>query len=142
MSRASVCAGVLSVLFATTTARTAEKALEVTASCERKMAKGRVLCEVELEAATGRIAWADVVVRQAPPFAPPLRSRVAMTEARVRTDRRIRIPVALVATTTGRGMVVLQARAALCEGPAARELCRAVSEDVTTELVVGADVEH
>jgi hypothetical protein len=120
----------------------AEPAMTVTASCERKPAKGRVTCEVELEA-VGRIAWADVLVTAAPSFAPPLRSRVSMAEARVRTDKRVRIPVSLVATATGRGTVEMRGRATVCERPeGAGETCRPVSSAVTAELVVGTDVER
>jgi hypothetical protein len=116
---------------------------EVTVSCERKAAKGRVICEAELESATGRIAWADVVVMSSPPFAEPLRARIGMTDARARTEHRVRIPVAFVATTTGRGTVSLRARAALCEkGDAAEETCRPISKDGTAEMIVGTDVER
>lgn len=124
-------------------AATASPGLAVTASCERKPSKGRVTCEVEIEADAGRIVWADVVVTRAPPFAPPLRARVSMTEARSRTGRRIRIPVSLVATTTGRGTVNLRARATLCEGTEAGDgPCRPATRDVAAELVVGTDVER
>jgi hypothetical protein len=117
--------------------------MQVSASCERKAARGRVTCEVELEVATGRVAWADVVVVSAPAFAPPLRSRVGMGDARTRTERRVRIPVAFVATGTGRGTVVLRSRAAVCEaGERGAETCRAASVDAQAELVVGVDIER
>jgi hypothetical protein len=118
--------------------------VEVVASCERKATKGRVICDVELEAANARIAWADVVVIGAPAFAPPLRSRVGITDARSRTDRRVRLPVALIATSQGRGTVSMRARAVLCTvtAPGASETCRAATKEVSTELVVGTDVEH
>jgi hypothetical protein len=117
---------------------------EVVASCERKATKGRVICDVELEASSARIAWADVVVTGAPPFAPPLRSRVAITDARSRTDRRVRLPVALIATSQGRGIVSMRARAVLCaaNAPGATETCRPATKDVSAEIVVGTDVEH
>jgi hypothetical protein len=132
---------VLAVLGVTGPA-SASPAITVTASCERKPAKGRVTCEVELEA-VGRIAWADVLVTAAPPFAPPLRSRVSMAEARARTDKRIRIPVSLVATSTGRGTVEMRGRATVCEATDGKgEVCRPVSSAVSAELVVGTDVER
>jgi hypothetical protein len=119
-------------------------AIDVTASCERKAAKGRVICDVEIEAAAGRIAWADVVVTGAPAFAPPLRSRVGMADARSRTERRVRLPVALVATSLGRGTVSMQARAVFCVSltAGASETCRPVSKAVSAEIVVGTDIEH
>src|SRR5260221_1406592 len=112
-------------------------------SCERKATKGRVICDVELEAQQGRIAWADVVVVEAPRFAPPLRSRVGIADARSRTDKRVRLPVAFLATAQGRGAVGMRARAVVCranEGGA--EACRPVTKDVTAEIVVGTDVQR
>ena len=118
--------------------------IEVVASCERKATKGRVICDVELEAASARIAWADVIVTGAPAFAPPLRSRVSITDARSRTDKRVRLPVALIATSLGRGTVSMRARAVLCvpSSPGATETCRPSTKDVTAEIIVGTDVEH
>jgi hypothetical protein len=117
--------------------------LDVSASCERKATKGRVLCDVDLEAADGRIAWADAVVTGAPAFAPPLRSRVGMADARSRTERRVRLPVAFVATSQGRGIIAMRARAVLCRAtPGAPETCRPAVRDVSAEIVVGANVEH
>jgi hypothetical protein len=118
--------------------------LEVSASCERKATKGRVLCDVELESAESRIAWADVVVISAPPFAPPLRSRIGLADARARSDRRVRLPVALVAMSLGRGTVAMRARAVLCRGasPGAAETCTATTKDASAEIIVGTDVEH
>jgi hypothetical protein len=118
--------------------------LDVTASCERKATKGRVLCDVDLEAREGRIAWADAVVTDAPPFAPPLRSRVGLADARSRTERRVRLPVAFIATSQGRGTIALRARAVLCRAatPGDAETCRPATRDVSTEIIVGANVEH
>jgi len=124
--------------------RDAPPSLDVNASCERKATKGRVLCDVELEAASSRIAWADVVVTSAPAFAPPLRSRIGMADARARSDRRVRLPVALVATSLGRGTVAMRARAVLCSAAAAGavETCLPAVKDVSAEIIVGTDVEH
>jgi hypothetical protein len=120
----------------------AARAIEVTLTCERKPAKGRVICDVEIETATGRIAWADVVVVEAPAFAPPLRSRVAMADARSRAERRVRIPVAFVATAQGRGSVGVRGRAVVCSGPGGdHESCGPTSKEARAELVVGTDVE-
>jgi hypothetical protein len=106
---------------------------DASASCERKSSKGRVLCEVEMEAQSGRLVWADVLVVDAPAFAPPLRSRVGVSDARSRTERRVRIPVAFIATTQGHGTIALRARAVVC---------RPVTKDVSTEIVVGTEVER
>jgi hypothetical protein len=123
-------------------AGSSDRAIEVTATCEHKATKGRVICDVEIEAGQGRIAWADVVVLSAPSFAPPLRSRVAAADARARTPRRVRIPVAFVATAQGRGSVVVRGRAVVCGGPAGAPACGPVSKEAQAELVIGTDIER
>jgi hypothetical protein len=116
---------------------------DASASCERKSSKGRVLCEVEMESRTGRFAWADVVVVEAPAFAPPLRSRVGVADARSRTERRVRIPVAFIATAQGHGTIAFRARAVVClVGDGGQEGCRPVSRDVRAEIIVGTEVER
>jgi hypothetical protein len=122
-------------------AEEAHRQMDVTVTCERKAKKGRVICDVEIEAASGRIAWADVVVVEAPPFAPPLRSRVAMADARSHTERRVRIPVAFVATAQGHGSVEVRGRAVLCSGGEG-ETCGPASKAARADLVVGTDVER
>jgi hypothetical protein len=130
-----------SLVLVATTASSAERRIDVTASCERKAARGRVICDVEVEVRTGRLAWADVVVVTAPAFAPPLRSRIGAADARSRTDTRIRIPVAFVATSQGRGSVAVRARAVVCQAAAdGAETCRTAMKDASAELVVGTDV--
>jgi hypothetical protein len=115
--------------------------MDVTASCEHRAAKGRVLCDVEIEVPSGRIAWADVVVLSVPPFAAPLRSRVSGADARTRTDRRVRIPVAFVATALGRGAVSVRGRAVVCTPGERGESCNPRSGIATAELLVGTDVQ-
>jgi hypothetical protein len=116
-------------------------ATTATASCEHRSTKGRVLCDVELETASGRLAWADVVVVEAPPFAPPLRSRIALGEARSRTDTRVRIPVAFVATREGRGKVRFRARAVVCRPLNGAERCTTEVREAPAEIRVGTDIE-
>jgi hypothetical protein len=113
--------------------------LDVAASCEHKPSKGRVLCDVEFEVPDGRIAWADVIVVQVPPFAKPLRNRVGMLDARSRTDKRIHIPVAFIARDQGHGTVALRGRAVICGPGPAREACAPVAHDLSVELKVGAE---
>lgn len=142
MAPRALLVGLVAPIFGGVAVGAEPRAIDVTATCEHKAAKGRVICDVEIEATGGRIAWADVVVVEAPPFAPPLRSRVALADARARTDRRVRIPVAFVATAQGRGMVTVRGRAVVCTGSAGgHESCGPVSKDAAAELVVGTDVE-
>ncbi|HEX4478156.1 MAG TPA: hypothetical protein VH142_23890 [Polyangiaceae bacterium] len=118
-----------------------EPQVDVSASCEHRATKGRVLCDVEIESARARIAWADVLVVSAPGFAPPLRSRVGIADARSRTDHRVRIPVAFVATEQARGTVTLRGRAVVCETTGA-STCVPVVRTTSVELAVGPDVVH
>lgn len=125
-----------------TQAEDAKAPVDVTASCEHRAAKGRVLCDVELEVTSGRIAWADVVVLGVPQFAAPLRSRVGVADARTRTERRVRIPVAFVATALGRGSVSVRGRAVVCTAGDRGEACSPRAGAATAELLVGTDVQQ
>jgi len=138
MMPASVAAIVCAAGLAAGAAATAPS-LDGTATCERRMATGRVVCELELETPEGRLPWADVTVTAAPPFARPLRSRVALAEARARTERRVRLPVAFVATAPGRGTASFRARAVVCLPESGGEQCRQVTRELVAELVVGPD---
>lgn len=131
---------ILAAVTATGTAGAADvPRLDVAASCEHKTTRGRVVCDVEFEVTDGRIAWADVIVVQAAPFASPLRSRVGTLDARSRTDKRIHIPVAFIAKDQGRGTVVFRGRAVVCAKAADREACVPATHDVSVELKVGPE---
>lgn len=114
----------------------AQPVAAVTARCQRVAAPGRVLCEVEAEVTAGKLAWADVVVLQTPDFAKPLRARVAVSEATTRTQRRVRLPVALVATHDGHGEVRFAARGVTCNAAGA---CAPFRHQVSAALHVGPD---
>lgn len=108
----------------------------VTSRCQRVAAPGRVLCEVETEVSSGELAWADVVVLGTPDFARPLRARVGPKEATAQTSRRLRLPVALVATATGDGTVVFGARGVACSDAGH---CEAFRIESRAELHVGPE---
>lgn len=108
----------------------------VTARCQRVASPGRVLCEVETEVQSGELAWADTVVLSTPAFAKPLRARVGPSEASARTPRRLRLPVALVATATGDGTVVFGARGVACSD---QGNCEAFRIESRAELHVGPE---
>lgn len=105
-------------------------------SCRPHAGPGRVICELELATRAGRLVWADVLVVQAPPFARPLKSRVGLGEASLRTEQRVRLPVALLASEPGEAQLVIQARAVVCLG-AATENCHPARTEVRAPLVVG-----
>ncbi|MCB9586299.1 MAG: hypothetical protein H6718_12925 [Polyangiaceae bacterium] len=108
----------------------------VSARCQRVAAPGRVLCEVETELPSGKLEWGDAVVVSTPEFAKPLRARVGPNEASARTPRRLRLPVALVATATGDGMVVFGARGVACSDAGH---CEAFRIESRAELHVGPE---
>jgi hypothetical protein len=94
----------------------AESASELSARlvCPQRPGPGRVVCEAELEVEAGVLAWADVLVVDAPPFASPLRSRVGPSALFMKSDRRQRLQLALAATAAGSGELRVRARAVLC----------------------------
>lgn len=124
-------------------ARAEDGALSATLSCRPQASPGRVLCEVELDVASGRLPWADALVTAAPPFVRPLRSRVGPRQATLRQVRRIRLPVALVATTSGHGRLQVRARAVVCrESLDGTELCLPATRLLSTTVHVGPIREH
>jgi hypothetical protein len=111
-----------------------------TLNCRPEAAPGRVLCELEVEVTRGRLVWADALVVRAPDFARPLRARVGPSNALGATDRRLRLPVALAATRSGRGELEVRARAVAClSAVGGGEVCRPLSHDLTAAVEVGVE---
>jgi hypothetical protein len=110
--------------------------LSVRLVCPPRPAPGRVVCEAELEVDTGLLAWADVLVIEAPPFALPLRSRVGPSALFMKSEQRQRLQLALAATSTGSGMLRVRARAVRCTD---REMlaCRSAAREAEARVVVG-----
>lgn len=110
--------------------------LRVRLVCAPRPAPGRVVCEAELEVETGMLAWADVLVLEAPSFAPPLRSRVGPSALFMKSDQRQRLQLALAATRTGSGTLRVRARAVRCTD---REMlaCRSALSEAQARVVVG-----
>src|SRR6476646_9756403 len=52
-------------------------ALRAEAECGAIPGPGKVLCTVRERPVGGRLPWGDVIVIEAPGFAPPLRARIA-----------------------------------------------------------------
>ena len=84
-------------------------------SCRPEAGPGRVLCELEVEARSASLAWADGLVVRSPEFASPLRSRVGKSQASAKTPTRLRLPIALAATGTGQGTLEVAARWVVCQ---------------------------
>jgi len=114
----------------------APRELSVRLECQRRPTPGRVLCEAELELASGVLRWADVLVVAAPDFARPLRSRVGPNALFMKTERRQRLQLALAATQLGRGTLRVRARAVQCPDASGRD-CRALVHEAETTVSVG-----
>jgi hypothetical protein len=104
--------------------------------CPSRPAPGRVVCEVELEVETGSLAWADVLVTEAPVFAPPLRARVGPSALFMKTEQRWRLQLALAATRAGAGRLRVRARAVWCADAAGRA-CRPMARETDASVQVG-----
>src|SRR6476469_6840311 len=129
-----------SLLFAasvgTTASAGAPPELSAHLECQRRATPGRVLCEAELEVDTGSLRWSDVLVLDAPRFAPPLRSRVGPGALFMKTERRHRLQLALAATVAGEGTLRVRARAVYCPDTTGHD-CRALVHEVEASVQVG-----
>jgi hypothetical protein len=112
----------------------AEPPLTAKLACEPGRAPGRVLCTLEVSASGAsehRLAWADALVLETPPFARALRTRVAAREL----GSPVRLTLALVLEAPGRGALRVRARTVLCRKAGAKERCAPSTRDVEAELV-------
>ncbi|MEP7051958.1 MAG: hypothetical protein ABJB12_16455 [Pseudomonadota bacterium] len=110
-------------------------ALQATAHCAHPPSPGRVLCEVNAKASSGRLVWSDVLVVRAPAFARPLRSRVVAvlgTSQEAATAK-----LALVAGQVGQGKLELLMRGVICKEANAAEACQTVTQALSAPLEVG-----
>jgi hypothetical protein len=110
--------------------------LSVRLVCPSRPGPGRVVCEVELEVEAGSLAWADVLVTEAPPFAAPLRARVGPSALFMKTEQRWRLQLALAATRAGAGRLRVRARAVWCSDAGARP-CSPLARDAEASVQVG-----
>jgi DsbC/DsbD-like thiol-disulfide interchange protein len=107
---------------------------DATLACEPARAPGRVRCSVEARVAPGEsIAWGDVVLTAAPPFATALRGRIGPHDATVRSDVGWRWEFAVAARAKGRGRLEGRVRLVVCQA----KVCLPVQADVSGELLVG-----
>lgn len=113
-----------------------DSGLHARIECQPRPTPGRVLCEAELEVETGVLRWADVLVIQAPAFAPPLRARVGPGATFMKNDRRQRLQLALAATEQGAGTLAIRARAVHCPDASGRN-CRPVVREASASVFVG-----
>jgi len=131
---AIAAAGVLVATLARGDDAGARPVVAVELRCPGSQGIGRVRCMVEAVPEGGRtINWADVVVVRTPPFATPLRGRLAPEDAIDQASDRWRWEFALAARTRGRGDVTVRVRAVVCD----RGTCTPWQREITAPLVVG-----
>jgi hypothetical protein len=111
-----------------------EPALAAEAKCDPVSGPGKVLCTVSERPIGGKWSWGDVIVLSAPPFAPPLRTRIAAGDASRTDPEGADFGLALAATADGTGELRVLARAVVC-GPVG---CRPVRAEATAKVLVGA----
>jgi hypothetical protein len=114
----------------------AEPELSARLVCPRRPTPGRVVCEAELEVDSGLLSWADVLVLEAPAFAPPLRARVGPSALFMKTEQRQRLQLALAATSAGTGTLRVRARAVHCHD-AQRAECHPTTREASARVEVG-----
>lgn len=101
--------------------------------CEKASGAGRVRCDAEARIEEGAtIRWGDVEVLSSPPFASPLRGRIAPIDATVRGDDGWRWGFALVARERGAGEVEVRIRVVVCT----KGVCRPRIVVVAAPLIV------
>src|SRR4051812_49098994 len=131
-----LCTAFLAVSLGTTASASAPPDLSTRLECQRRATPGRVLCEAELEVDGGILRWSDVLVIDAPRFAPPLRSRVGPGALFMKTERRHRLQLALAATLPGEGTLRVRARAVYCPDATGHD-CRALVRELEASVQVG-----
>jgi hypothetical protein len=114
-------------------AATPEPGLLAEAKCDRVPGPGKILCSVRERPVGGKLSWGDVIVVSAPPFAPPLRTRVGASDATRNDAEGADFALALAATGDGTGELVVLARAVVC-GQAG---CRPVHAEARAKVTVG-----
>jgi hypothetical protein len=103
-------------------------------ACDPLPGPGKVQCVVRVRPVGGALRWTDAIVLSAPPFAPPLRTRVAKGDARRNDAEGADFSLALAATADGVGELKVLARAAVCGDGG----CRPVQAEGVARVVVGA----
>lgn len=110
-----------------------EMALHAEVRCEPLPGPGKVQCTVRERPLGGKLRWGDVIVLSAPPFAPPLRTRLATGDASRHDSEGADFLLALAATGDGIGHLRVLARAVVC-GVAG---CRPVRAEAVASVAVG-----
>jgi hypothetical protein len=114
----------------------AEPMLTAQLTCQRAAGPGRLLCELNTRARSGKLVWSDALVVRAPDFARPLRSRfVAQLDSSGAQGASAKL--ALVAGAAGQGKLELLARGVVCNEGANGEWCAPEVLPVSALIEVG-----
>jgi hypothetical protein len=103
-------------------------------SCDPLPGPGKVQCLVRVRPVGGALRWSDAIVLSAPAFAPPLRTRVAVGDAKRNDAEGADFSLALAATADGVGELKVLARATVCGDGG----CRPVQAEGVARVAVGA----
>jgi hypothetical protein len=103
-------------------------------TCDPLPGPGKVQCVVRVRPLGGALRWSDAIVLGAPTFAPPLRTRVAVGDAKRNDSDGADFSLALAATADGVGELKVLARATVCGDGG----CRPVQAEGVAKVVVGA----
>jgi hypothetical protein len=107
--------------------------LEAELDCAPLPRPGKVQCVVRLRPVGGALYFSDAIVIAAPPFAPPVRDRVAARDAKRSDDAGAELPLALAATGDGDGELYVMGRATVC----GERGCRPVQAEASARVIVG-----
>ena len=108
--------------------------LNADVECSPLPTPGRVQCLVRLRPVGGTLHFGDVIVLSAPPFAPAMRDRVAVRDAKRSDSAGTDLPLTLAATRDGDGELYVMGRATICS----ERRCRPVQAEATARVVVGS----
>ena len=108
--------------------------LEAAVECSPSPGPGRVQCLVRLRPIGGTLHFSDAIVLAAPPFAPPVRERVAFRDAKRSDVAGADLPLLLAASDDGDGELYVMGRATVC----GERDCRPVQAEASTRVVVGS----
>lgn len=124
-----------SVLSGARSSRADEPALSAHLECPHAAEPGRIVCALEVSAASGRLVWADALVVQAPAFARPLRSRASIPVA---PSGATSAKLALVASEPGEGELLVLVRGVLCQPHSNGNFCAPSQVAVSAKVLVDA----
>lgn len=112
----------------------ADPPLDASMTCASAPGPGRVRCDAEVRAPPGsRIAWADVVIVEAPAHVAPLKARIPPSDATESRDASWRWGLAVVAKERGKGELKARVRAVVCTGDA----CAPMTRDLAVVVAAG-----